>query len=110
MRPPQGPNLRIPDEENYSAIRALAPQTGQMEWEFKMTDGTDAGVTSTAGDVLFTGNREGYFLTLDARSGELLFKVPVGGWVANTITYAVNGKQYVTVTAGNSLLTFGLSN
>ena len=79
-----------------------------MEWEYKMTDGTDASVLSTGGDVVFGGGREGYFLALDARSGQLLFKAQVGSWITNSITYAVDGKQYVTVAAGNALLTFGL--
>jgi alcohol dehydrogenase (cytochrome c) len=66
-------------------------------------------VTTTASDVLFGGGKEGYFLALDARSGDLLWKIGLGGQInAGPMTYAVNGKQYVTVAAGSSLFAFAL--
>ena len=64
---------------------------------------------STASDLVFAGGREGYFLALDARDGSLLWKANVGGNVASgPITYAVNGRQYVAVSAGNSLFAYAL--
>ena len=45
-----------------------------------MADVTDAGMLTTASDLLFSGGREGYFFALDARSGALLWKATVGGW------------------------------
>ena len=74
-----------------------------------MTDVTDSGILTTASDLLFVGGREGYFYALDARTGAMLWRVTVGGQVANgPMTYSVNGKQYVSVAAGNSLFTFAL--
>ena len=46
-----------------------------------MADVTDAGVLTTASDLLFSGGREGYFFALDARNGSLLWKTVVGGRV-----------------------------
>jgi alcohol dehydrogenase (cytochrome c) len=43
-----------------------------------MYDVTDGGILTTAGDVLFTGNREGYFHALDARTGAVLWKTRSG--------------------------------
>jgi outer membrane protein assembly factor BamB len=58
---------------------------------------------------VFAGSREGYFFALDARDGSLLWKANVGGNVASgPITYAVNGRQYVAVSAGNSLFAYAL--
>ncbi|HSU89729.1 MAG TPA: PQQ-dependent dehydrogenase, methanol/ethanol family, partial [Terriglobia bacterium] len=54
------------DDEEYGAIRALDPHTGQMKWQFKMADVTDAGVLTTSSNLLFSGGREGYFYALDA--------------------------------------------
>ncbi len=60
-------------------------------------------------EVLFVGGREGYFFALHARTGELLWKAPTGGQVCNgPISYAVNGKQYVTVASGVGLFTYAL--
>jgi alcohol dehydrogenase (cytochrome c) len=84
-------------------------KTGTKKWEYKMTDITWAGVLSTAGDVVFSGGREGYFFALDARSGDLLWKLNLGGQVnSGPMSYSVNGRQFVTVAAGNSLYGFAL--
>jgi alcohol dehydrogenase (cytochrome c) len=100
---------RLEENEGYGAVWAVDPKTGQMKWEFKMSDVTDAGVLTTASDVLFTGGREGYFFAIDARNGELLWKATVGGQVqSGPMTYAVGGRQYVAVAAGNSLFCFAL--
>ena len=54
---------------------------------------------------------KGYFYALDARTGALLWKASLGGQIVNgPITYAVDGKQYVSVISGNSLVTFALRN
>ena len=60
------------EDEGYGAVRAIDPMTGDRKWEFKMNDVTDAGILTTASDLLFSGGREGYFYALDARNGELL--------------------------------------
>ncbi len=73
-----------------------------------MADVTEAGILTTASDVLFTGGHEGYFFALDARNGKLLWKAPLGGEVrSGPMTYMVNGRQYVAVDAGNSLFVLG---
>ena len=38
----------------------------------------ETGILTTASNVLFSGGNEGYFYALDARTGALLWKVPVG--------------------------------
>jgi len=97
------------EDEGYGAVRAIDPMTGDRKWEFKMNDVTDAGVLTTASDLLFSGGREGYFYALDARNGELLWKAAVGGSVASgPMSYAVNGRQYVAISAGNSLFVYAL--
>jgi alcohol dehydrogenase (cytochrome c) len=97
------------EEEGYGAVRAIDPKTGDLKWEFKMTDFTDAGILTTASDLLFSGGREGYFYALDARTGALLWKFPVGGQVqSGPMTYSVGGRQYVAVAAGSSLFAFAL--
>ena len=108
MRAAQRPNLRM-EEENYGTVRAFDPQTGKWKWEYKMSDLTDAGILTTASDVLFTGGREGYFFALDARDGSLLWKIQLGGPTQNgPMTYSIDGRQYVAVSASNSLFVFGL--
>ena len=102
------PNLRT-DAEGYGVVRAFDPTTSQKKWEYKMSDTTWGGVLTTASDLLFSGGRDGYLFALNARTGELLWKMPLGGQInSGPITYSVNGKQYVTVAAGTSLFAFAL--
>ena len=102
------PNTKTEDE-GFGVVRAIDPKTLDKKWEFKLNDITWAGVLSTAGDVVFSGGREGYFFALDARDGKLLWKIPLGGQVnSGPMSYSVNGKQYISVAAGTSLFSFAL--
>lgn len=97
------------DDEGSGAIRAIDPNTGERKWEFTMSDVTDSGILTTASNLLFAGGREGYFFAIDARTGALLWKASTGGQISSgPMTYAVNGRQYVTVAAGNALYAFAL--
>lgn len=88
---------------------ALDPQSGQTKWKFEQSDVSDAGMLTMATDLLFTGGREGYFLALDARTGAVLWKLNLGAQIVMApITFQVDGKQYVSVIAGHTLMTFGL--
>jgi alcohol dehydrogenase (cytochrome c) len=101
-------NRRRP-EDGYGAIQAIDPKTGEKKWEYKMADVIDAGVLSTASDLLFSGGREGYVFALDAKSGALLWKANVGGQASNApMTYAVAGRQYVAMAAGTGLFVYAL--
>jgi len=90
--------------------RGFDPKTGTKRWTYRLnTPSTEAGVLTTASDMLFSGARDGSFFALDARTGKLLWQTNLGPSVAAApITYAVNGKQYVSIVAGNSMFTFGL--
>ena len=64
---------------------------------------------TTASDLLFTGGREGYFHAIDARNGKLLWKASLGAQIVMApVTFMVNGRQYVSVISGHTLVTFGL--
>jgi len=64
---------------------------------------------ATAGGLIFAGDREGYFMALDARTGKPLWKFQTGGVViAPPITYMLDEKQYIAVAAGGSMMTFAL--
>jgi alcohol dehydrogenase (cytochrome c) len=105
----RGPIDYWTSEVGNGATVAMDPRTGKRAWTFSQYDVTDAGMLTTATDLLFTGGREGYFYALDARSGQLLWKTNLGGSIVNApITYEIDGKQYVSVIAGNILSTFAL--
>jgi len=83
-------------------LTAVDAQTGAVKWKFHAPQPIVAGVTPTAGGVVFNGDLAGNFYAFDAASGKvlLMYKLP-GAIAGGVITYAVAGKQYVATTSGN---------
>jgi alcohol dehydrogenase (cytochrome c) len=105
----RGPLNTWTDDAGHGEVQAIDPLTGEKKWVFKMNDVTDSGILTTASDMLFTGNREGYFFAMDAHDGKVLWRTTVGGQVAaSPITFEVDGKQYVAMAAGHAMFVFGL--
>jgi alcohol dehydrogenase (cytochrome c) len=104
------PKAGATGDDVYSTIRAIDPQTGEKKWDHRLTaPSTEAGILTTASDLLFSGGRDGAFYALDARDGTLLWETNLGPSVsAGPITYMVNGKQYIGIQAGSALFTFAL--
>ncbi len=97
------------DEVGHGTVMAMNPHTGELAWKFEQFDVSDSGMLTTKSDLLFTGGREGHFHALDAWTGELLWKASLGGQIVMApITFMVDGKQYVSVISGHTLVTFAL--
>lgn len=98
----------LAESTSESAVRALNPMTGEVQWEFRSPATSFGGLLSTEGGLIFGGQDENFF-ALDAKTGRELWHVGTGGRVtAAPITFVLHGKQVVTVAAGHDLLTFGL--
>lgn len=65
---------------------------------------SNGAMLTTAGNLVFHGDMSRRFRAFDARSGEPLWETILGGNVSvSTISYAVEGKQYVAVMTGENL-------
>ena len=105
----RGPINDWTEDAGRGAVLALDALTGEERWRFELTDVIRSGMLTTASDLLFSGARSGYFQALDASTGELLWRLNLGAQIVNgPTTYAVDGRQYVTVIAGHSLSAFAL--
>jgi alcohol dehydrogenase (cytochrome c) len=99
----------IPGEEGWGALRALDAMTGEKKWELRLQSPPWSGILSTAGGLVFSGDMEGNFFALDAKSGTLLWRMQTGGTIyANPVTYQSEGKQYIAIAAGSSIIVWGL--
>jgi len=109
--PPGGPAGPKPGEPVASAgIKALDPETGKTMWDFKIFQGSlTNGVLATAGNIVFGSIRDGNLVALDAKTGRHLWHMQTGAnMAASPISYAVNGRQYVAIAAGNTVYAFAL--
>jgi alcohol dehydrogenase (cytochrome c) len=96
-------------ERDASAVRAVDPTTGKIRWEFKHSSGAWAGVLSTAGGLVFSGDGQGNFIALDAATGKDLWHIPLGAPIVTAaISYAVDGRQFISIVSGDALFTFAL--
>ncbi|MGM4891808.1 pyrroloquinoline quinone-dependent dehydrogenase [Tardiphaga sp. 839_C3_N1_4] len=100
----------------WGAMVAVDLKAGKVLWESKVGTTEDIaplglalatgtplvnGLLATRGGVIFTGAMDAYLRAYDAKTGAELWqgRLPVPG-VANPMTYAIGGEQYVVIAAG----------
>jgi len=95
LRPGADPNA-------FAGIMKVNMATGQLQRIYSARIGGNGAMLATAGDLIFWGDLNRRFRAFDADSGKILWETILGGIIQNsTITYAVNGKQYVAVLTGD---------
>ena len=93
----------------FGGVMKINMSTGEMRRIFTGRAPGNGAMLATAGDVVFWGDLGEKFRAFDAASGKVLWETALQGSIQNsTITYAVNGKQYVAVFTGEGALTGGL--
>jgi len=61
---------------------------------------------ATAGGLVFGGDIEGNFRAFDQETGEVLWEASLGSSITGyPVSYAVNGKQYISIGTGTSVTT-----
>ena len=94
-----------------SFVRALDAATGAKRWEYRSPSGKSddfSGLLATAGGVVF-GASGGTVFALNAATGDELWRVFLGGETrAAPISFALDGRQVILVSAGRDLFAFGL--
>ncbi len=97
------------DPMKWGGLAKVNMSTGEVS---RIYEGRMPGIgatLATAGDVVFWGDLDRKFRALDAETGKILWETTLDAPVSNsTITYAVNGKQYVAVLTGTGTMTGGL--
>jgi alcohol dehydrogenase (cytochrome c) len=112
-----GPRRVEGGRDQFSALRAIDPATGETKWEHRfqtypsniMLD-LSGGATSTASGLVFSGNNEGFLNAFDSATGKLLWRFQTGApiWGAPPVTYMLDGRQWIVVPSGVTLTAFGL--
>src|SRR3954464_13428369 len=93
-------------------VTAYNPATSELIWQAEHPTRSNigsAGNLATAGDLVFQGSDTGDFYALHARTGARLLKYTARKAIrASPITYRAGCRQYVTVVATSTVMTFGL--
>lgn len=96
--------------EELSGVSKINAATGKIDHIFKGPGPINGAILLTAGNLLFFGDLAQHFRALDQETGKVLWDETLPGPIANsTITYAVNGRQYVAVYTGDGQLTAGVA-
>ena len=103
------PYVHSPTPEEYAGVARIDMETGEIRHVYKGRAPGNGAMLATAGDVVFWGDLDRRFRAFDVESGESLWESIVGGPITNsTISYAVDGKQYVALFVGQGLMTAAL--
>ena len=92
------------DPDKWSGIAKVNLSTGEiLRFDEGRTPGT-AAVLATGGGLIFHGDINRRFRAFDADTGAQLWETILGGNPSvSTISYRVNGRQYVAVMTGNTM-------
>ena len=97
------------EDEGYGAVRAIDPHTGDLKWEYKMTDFTAGRHPDHRVRPGVHRRQRRVLLRVERPHGRAALEIHRRRPVASgPMTYAVGGRQYVAVAAGSSLFAFAL--
>ncbi len=91
--------------ENIGTIYGISTRTGRTAWKYEQRS-MMLSLLTTGGHLLFGGDSAGRFRAFDQETGKVLWEVNLGSAVTGyPIAFAVNGREYVAVSTGVSVLT-----
>ena len=98
------PGIITPGTDKVGTIHAISVETGKTVWKYEQRAGM-LSLVATKGGLVFGGDANGRFRAFDDRSGKVLWEQNLGSPVSGfPVVFGVNGKQYIAVTTGNSLV------
>jgi len=96
-----GFTIKSINDDYIGVLKAIDPKSGETVWTYKNYAPLWGGVLATAGNLVFTGNPEGYLMAFDAKTGEMVYKFNTGsGIVGSPVTWEMDGEQYISVLSG----------
>jgi alcohol dehydrogenase (cytochrome c) len=85
----------------YGHLSAIDVSTGETRWKYKDPYPMMAGVLSTAGGAVITGNMEGSILGFDAATGKETWRWNAGSTIrSHPVAYQLDGRTFLAVGVG----------
>jgi alcohol dehydrogenase (cytochrome c) len=93
--------IQGPASEARGWITAFDADSGAVRWKFAAPAPVVAGVTPTAGGLVFSADLTGHLRAFDAETGAVLFERETGQSIGGGIvSYSAGGKQRIGVASG----------
>jgi len=93
----------VPGAVQSGNISAVNIDTGKIAWQYKSKQPMIGGSLTTAGNLVFSGGDDGYFIALDASTGEKVWQFQTGAGVnAAPMAFTLDGKLHIAVAAGGN--------
>lgn len=94
-------DVQTPVENARGWVTSYNPENGSVRWKFQAPTPILAGVTPTAGGVVFAADMGGRLYALDAANGQQLWQTNTGQSTGGgIITYIAGGRQLLGVASG----------
>ncbi len=91
-----------PGVEELGMVLAISAETGENLWRHDQRAATTS-LAATGGGLVFGGDANGRFRAHDHETGAVLWEINLGSPVTGfPVTYAVDGRQYVAASTGNT--------
>jgi alcohol dehydrogenase (cytochrome c) len=93
------------DPERFTGMAKVNVETGEITFFNEGTHPSIGATLATAGGLVFNGDANRRLRAFDDETGETLWETIVGGTISSsTISYEVDGRQYVAVMTGDNLI------
>ena len=92
-------------KDKVGRIDAISVETGKTLWSWETRVSNYSPILATGGGLLFNGSMDRYLRALDADNGNVLWQTRLSSQaVGGTVTYSVNGRQYIAIAAGGGAI------
>jgi alcohol dehydrogenase (cytochrome c) len=92
-------------KDKVGRIDAISVETGKTLWSWETRVSNYSPILATGGGLLFNGSMDRYLRALDADKGQALWQTRLPSQVVGgAVTFSINRRQYVAVTAGGGAI------
>jgi len=106
-----GTQKTAPDPKPQRILKAIDIATGDIKWELPQNGPAQSwgGTLTTASGLVIFGEDGGGLMAADAVTGTPLWSFQTNQtWRASPMTYMFDGKQYVAVAAGSTIIALAI--
>ncbi len=91
----------VPGGNGWGSLQAIDVATGKQAWTHDTKLPWNDGQVSTDTGLVFSGSPDQKFFAFDSKTGKVLWQHHMSsGVIGQPVSYQIDGKQYVAVTAG----------